>query len=86
MHLFSYKLSYNQSSLNNLHQLLNVLMSISPLNTTPEVNSQLDFKNICISEEANQAFLATAIYINRLHYEELLLKARIRELNKIFEL
>jgi len=59
-------------------------MSISELITTPEI--KLNFKDLSISDEASQIFLATTTYINRLHYEELLLKSRIREINKVFEL
>jgi hypothetical protein len=59
-------------------------MSISELITTPEI--KLNFEDLSINDEANQIFLTTATYINCLHYEELLLKSRIREINKVFEL
>ncbi len=61
-------------------------MSTSDLNTTLETNNNLDLNFLSISDEANQTFLTTATYINRLHYEELLLKSKIREINKIFNL
>ena len=72
--------------LNNIYQILNRLMSISDSNTTPEISSTLEGNHLFIDDEASQVFLTTATYINRLHYEELLLKLRIREINKIFNL
>jgi len=59
-------------------------MSNSNLNTTFETTNNLDFKYLSISDEANQTFLESAILINRLQYEELLLKSRIRKINEIF--
>jgi hypothetical protein len=61
-------------------------MSISDSNTAPEISSTLECNHLFIDDEASQVFLTTATYINRLHYEELLLKSRIREINKIFNL
>ena len=61
-------------------------MSISDSNTAPEISSTLECNHSFIDDEASQVFLTTATYINRLHYEELLLKSRIREINKIFNL
>ncbi len=61
-------------------------MSISDSNTAPEISSTLEGNHLFIDDEASQALLATATYINRLHYEEILLRLRIREINKIFNL
>jgi len=59
-------------------------MSKSNLNTTPETTIKFDFKYLSITEEANQKFLESSTLINRLHYEELLLKSRIRKINEMF--
>jgi len=59
-------------------------MSDSNLNTTPEKNMYLDTQCLSIGDEINQAFIATATHINLLHYEELLLKARIQHIKEIF--
>ncbi|RIZ64813.1 MAG: hypothetical protein D0531_12795 [Methylococcales bacterium] len=59
-------------------------MSNSNLNTTFETTNNLEFKYLSISDEANQTFLESAILINRLQYEEQLLKSRIRKINEIF--
>ena len=63
---------------------MNKCMSDSNLNTNPETNMYLDSNRLSIGDEVNQEFMATAAHINFLHYEELLLKARIRKLNELF--
>jgi|CryBogDrversion2_2_1035213.scaffolds.fasta_scaffold21512_1 hypothetical protein len=59
-------------------------MSNSNSNTTFKTTNNLDFKYLSISDEANQTFLESAILINRLQYEEQLLKSRIRKISEIF--
>ncbi len=60
-------------------------MSDANLKTGHEPNIYLDSKCVSIDDEVNQEFLAMATQINFLHYEELILKARIQKVNEIFK-
>ena len=59
-------------------------MTNTTLETNPETNMYLDSNCLSIGDEINQEFMATAMHINFLHYEELLLKAKIRKINELF--
>ncbi len=59
-------------------------MSDSNLNTNPETNMYLESNYLSIGDEVNHEFIAAATHINFLHYEELLIKARIRKLTELF--
>jgi len=59
-------------------------MTNTTLDTTPETNMYLDSNCLSIGDEINQEFMTTAMHINFLHYEELLLKAKIRKINELF--
>jgi hypothetical protein len=59
-------------------------MTNTTLETNPEPNMYLDSNCLSIGDEINPEFISTAIHINFLHYEELLLKAKIRKINELF--
>ena len=60
-------------------------MSDTKLKTRHEANIYLNSKCISMDDQVNQEFLAMATHINFLHYEELILKARIQKVNEIFK-
>jgi hypothetical protein len=59
-------------------------MTNNSLETNPETNMYLDSNYLSLGDEINPEFISTAIHINFLHYEELLLKAKIRKINELF--